>query len=365
MKKVVVKLENVSKSYVDNKFVIKDLSLEVYSGEFLTFLGSSGCGKTTTLRMISGLEHVTDGKIYINNEDVTEVEASKRPVNTIFQNFALFPNMTVEKNIGYGLKMKKIPKEKIKKRVKEMLELVKLEGYEDRLPSQLSGGEQQRVAIARGLINQPEVLLLDEPLSSLDLKLKKQMQIELKNLQKKLKITFIYVTHAQDEALKMSDRIIVFKDGKIIQEGTPEEIYNHPNSIFVADFIGDSSILEGKVIEKNKTFATIYLDEKTIIKTLIEDMELPNDINENDKVNIITRPEKIKVHLEKKENYLEVKVKELIYNGSFKRLNAIYNDKEIKINIDIDDRHNYEKDETIYLELDKDIVVLKKVEHER
>lgn len=359
MEKTVVKLENVSKSYIDGKYIMKDISLEVYEGEFLTFLGSSGCGKTTTLRMISGLEHVTLGKVYIDGVDVTDVEATKRPVNTIFQNFALFPSMTIEKNIGYGLKMKKVPKDEIKKRVKKMLELVKLEGYENRYPHQLSGGEQQRVAIARGLINQPEVLLLDEPLSSLDLKLKKQMQIELKRLQKRLKTTFIYVTHAQDEALTMSDRIIVFKDGRIIQQGTPEEIYNHPNSKFVADFIGDSSMINGKVIEKNRNVVTIQLDIDTLVKIEDEEAEV------NDDVSLVTRPEKISVHLEKKENYLGVKIKEVIYNGSFKRINASYDNKEIKINVSVEDRHNYEKDEIVYLEFDKDTALLRKSKDEK
>lgn len=359
MSKTIVKLENVTKNYIEGKNIMKDVSLEVYEGEFLTFLGSSGCGKTTILRMISGLEHVTEGKVYIDGVDVTDVEATKRPVNTIFQNFALFPNMTIEKNIGYGLKMKKVPKDEIKKRVKKMLELVKLEGYENRYPHQLSGGEQQRVAIARGLINQPQVLLLDEPLSSLDLKLKKQMQIELKRLQKRLQTTFIYVTHAQDEALTMSDRIIIFKDGRIIQQGTPEEIYNHPNSKFVADFIGDSAMINGRVIEKNKDAAIIQIDEDTFVK--INDEE----VGENDEVTLVIRPEKISVHLDKKENYLEVKVKEVIYNGSFKRINAAYNNKEIKINVSVEDRHNYEKDEIIYLEFDKNTALLKKAKDEK
>ena len=183
--KVIVKLENYSKSY-GKKEIIKSLDLEVYEGEFLTLLGSSGCGKTTILRSIAGIDDVTTGKIYIDNVDMTYVNPIKRPVNTLFQNYALFPNMTVEENIGFGLKMKKVPKEEINKRVKEMLNLVQLNGYEDRKPSELSGGEQQRVSIARGVINKPKVLLLDEPLSALDLKLRKQMQVELKMLQKKL-----------------------------------------------------------------------------------------------------------------------------------------------------------------------------------
>ena len=226
MKKVIVKLENFSKSYGE-KEIIKDINLEVYEGEFLTLLGSSGCGKTTILRSISGLDYPTSGKVYIDGEDVTNLEPPKRQVNTIFQNYALFPLMTIEENIAFGLKMKKIPKDEIKKRVDDMLELVHLEGYEKRKPKELSGGEQQRVSIVRGLINNPKVLLLDEPLSALDLKLRKKMQIELKQLQKKLGITFIYVTHDQDEALSMSDRIVVLREGKIEQIGSPVEVYEN------------------------------------------------------------------------------------------------------------------------------------------
>lgn len=348
--KEIVRLDNISKYYIKNKYVIKNCSLKVYEGEFLTILGPSGCGKTTVLRMISGLEMVTAGKIYLDGEDVTGVDAVKRPVNTIFQNFALFPHMTIEENIGYGLKMKKVPKDEIKKRVKEMLELVQLSGYEKRKPSQLSGGEQQRVAIARGLINKPKVLLLDEPLSSLDLKLKKQMQLELKRLQKKLGITFIYVTHAQDEALTMSDRIIIFKDGKIEQEGTPKSIYQKPNSLFVADFIGDSNIFNGTVIKKTSVYTMIRLVDDDYVRVKSNDFEL------GDKVSIIVRPEDI--HIKKKDasNWLEAKVRDVIYNGTFTRVIAVYNKQEIKINTEVDEE--YHKGDIIYLDLDENWVTL-------
>ena len=348
--KEIVKLDNISKYYIKNKYVIKNCSLKVYEGEFLTILGPSGCGKTTVLRMISGLEMVTDGKIYLDGEDVTEVDAVKRPVNTIFQNFALFPHMTIEENIGYGLKMKKVPKDEIKKRVKEMLDLVQLSGYEKRKPSQLSGGEQQRVAIARGLINKPKVLLLDEPLSSLDLKLKKQMQLELKRLQKKLGITFIYVTHAQDEALTMSDRIIIFKDGKIEQEGTPKSIYQKPNSLFVADFIGDSNIFNGTVIKKTSVYTMIRLVDDDYVRVKSNEFEL------GDKVSIIVRPEDI--HIKKKDasNWLEAKVRDVIYNGTFIRVIAVYNKQEIKINTEVDE--DFRKGDVIYLDLDENWVTL-------
>ena len=343
----IVKLDNVSKFYVSDKYIVETCSLSVYEGEFLTILGPSGCGKTTILRMISGLESVSGGNVYLDGEDVTMLDASKRPVNTVFQNFALFPHMNIEDNVGYGLKMKKIPRDEIRARVSEMLELVQLSGYEKRKPSQLSGGEQQRVAIARGLINNPKVLLLDEPLSSLDLKLKKQMQVELKRLQKKLGITFIYVTHAQDEALTMSDRVIIFKDGKIVQEGTPQDIYHRPNSLFVADFIGDSNIFTGIVVKKTALYVTIYLDyDDDYVKIRNNDFEV------GDKVSIMVRPEDIHIKKKDGDSLLEAKVKDVIYNGTFTRVIAVYRKQEIKINVEVDEI--YHKGDIVYLEIDSD-----------
>ncbi|WP_368248649.1 ABC transporter ATP-binding protein [Intestinimonas butyriciproducens] len=221
--------------------------MEIYEGEFLTLLGPSGCGKTTTLRMIAGFEDATSGIIKVQGERVENKEPYQRDVNTVFQNYALFPHMTVFDNVAYGLTIKKVPKDEIRQRVAEMLELVQLTDYERRKPDELSGGQKQRVAIARALINRPKVLLLDEPLGALDLKLRKQMQIELKRLQKKLGITFVYVTHDQEEALTMSDRIAVMNAGVIEQLGTPMEIYDHPLTRFVAGFIGESNIFDGTV----------------------------------------------------------------------------------------------------------------------
>lgn len=348
--KEIVKLDNISKYYVKDKYIIKNCTLSVYEGEFLTILGPSGCGKTTILRMISGLDMTSSGNVYIDGVDVTKHEASKRPVNTIFQNFALFQHMTVEDNISYGLRMKKVPKKEIKTRVKEMLELVRLTGYEKRKPSELSGGEQQRVAIARGLINKPKVLLLDEPLSSLDLKLKKQMQIELKRLQKKLGITFVYVTHSQDEALTMSDRIIIFKDGNIVQQATPKEIYRNPNSLFVADFIGDSNIFKGIVTKKTEAYITISLNETDYVKVKNNEYEMW------DKVSLVVRPENIRVEKKNTSNYLEAKVKDTIYNGDFTRLIVSYEKKEIKINVDTDKEYN--KGDIVYLNLEEEFVTV-------
>lgn len=244
MSNPIITLEGVEKAFGKN-LVVKNMNLEIGEGEFLTLLGPSGCGKTTTLRMIAGFEDATTGIIKVEGEQVETKEAYQRNVNTVFQNYALFPHMTVFQNVAYGLTIKKVPKNEIKERVTEMLRMVQLQGYEERKPDELSGGQKQRVAIARALVNNPKVLLLDEPLGALDLKLRKQMQIELKRLQKKLGITFIYVTHDQEEALTMSDRIAVMHDGVIEQLDVPSEIYEHPKTRFVAGFIGESNIFDG------------------------------------------------------------------------------------------------------------------------
>jgi spermidine/putrescine transport system ATP-binding protein len=246
LEKAIVALKGVNKWY-GNNHVVKDLDLEVAEGEFLTLLGPSGCGKTTTLRMIAGFEDVSSGRIEVQGEGVDEKEPYQRDVNTVFQSYSLFPHMNVFDNIAYGPRIKKVPKDQIAEDVEEMLRLVQMTGYEKRKPDALSGGQKQRIAIARALINHPRVLLLDEPLGALDLKLRKQMQIELKRLQKKLGITFIYVTHDQEEAMSMSDRIAVMKDGIILQIDRPTEIYDRPNCRFVADFIGESNIMSGTV----------------------------------------------------------------------------------------------------------------------
>ena len=245
MAEVSLELKEIKKSFTEGEAVLDNISLEISKGEFITLLGSSGCGKTTTLRIIAGLEQPDAGSVWLDGREVTGLEPNQRDVNTVFQNYALFPHMNVAENIGYGLKLKKVPKSEIKKKVSQMLELVQLEGYEKRKPSELSGGQKQRVAIARALVNNPEVLLLDEPLGALDLQLRRAMQIELKHLQKKLGITFIYITHDQEEAINMSDRIAVMRDGRIEQIGTPDEIYNHPKTSYVATFVGNANILHG------------------------------------------------------------------------------------------------------------------------
>ena len=267
MAEVSLELKEIKKSFTEGEAVLDNISLEISKGEFITLLGSSGCGKTTTLRIIAGLEQPDAGSVWLDGREVTGLEPNQRDVNTVFQNYALFPHMNVAENIGYGLKLKKVPKSEIRKKVSQMLELVQLEGYEKRKPSELSGGQKQRVAIARALVNNPKVLLLDEPLGALDLQLRRAMQIELKHLQKKLGITFIYITHDQEEAINMSDRIAVMKDGCIEQIGTPDEIYNHPKTSYVATFVGNANILHGAAESIQGENAIVKIgNDKVIVK---------------------------------------------------------------------------------------------------
>ena len=260
-----LELKDLKKSFTPGEYVLQGINLKIEQGEFVTLLGSSGCGKTTTLRIIAGLEQPDSGSVWLEGKDVTNLEPNERDVNTVFQNYALFPHMNVADNIGYGLKIRKVSKADIRKKVKEMLELVQLEGYEKRKPAELSGGQKQRVAIARALANNPRVLLLDEPLRALDLQLRRAMQLELKRLQKKLGITFIYITHDQEEAINMSDRIVVMNQGRFEQIGTPDEIYNHPKTSYVATFVGNANILKGELVGMDGTVAirseNIILDE--------------------------------------------------------------------------------------------------------
>lgn len=238
----ILQLQQIRKSFANTE-VLKGIDLEAGQGEFITLLGASGCGKTTTLRIIAGLELPDSGQVILEGHNITDWEPNKRDVNTVFQNYALFPHMNVADNVGYGLKIRKVPKAEIAERVERALRLVQLEEYGKRMPDQLSGGQKQRIAIARAVINEPKVLLLDEPLGALDLKLRRQMQLELKRLQKQLGITFIYITHDQEEAINMSDRIGVMHEGVLEQMGTPNEVYYRPRTSYVADFVGNANIL--------------------------------------------------------------------------------------------------------------------------
>ncbi|MBR4071175.1 MAG: ABC transporter ATP-binding protein [Clostridia bacterium] len=280
---LLIELKDISVSF-DGEKVLENLSLSISDGEFVTFLGPSGCGKTTTLRIIAGFIEPETGDVFFNSERINDVPPHKREVNTIFQKYALFPHLNVFDNIAYGLKIRKVPKDEIEKRVNEMLTMVNLEGFGHRSISKLSGGQQQRVAIARALINHPKVLLLDEPLAALDLKLRKDMQKELKNIQKALGITFIFVTHDQEEALSMSDTVVVMDAGKIQQIGTPTDIYNEPVNAFVADFIGESNIIDGVMLSDYK----VRLAGHTF-------QCLDSGFNKNEPVDVVIRPEDVDI----------------------------------------------------------------------
>ena len=299
MAEVSLELKEIKKSFTEGEAVLDNISLEISKGEFITLLGSSGCGKTTTLRIIAGLEQPDAGSVWLDGREVTGLEPNQRDVNTVFQNYALFPHMNVAENIGYGLKLKKVPKSEIRKKVSQMLELVQLEGYEKRKPSELSGGQKQRVAIARALVNNPKVLLLDEPLGALDLQLRRAMQIELKHLQKKLGITFIYITHDQEEAINMSDRIAVMKDGRIEQIGTPDEIYNHPKTSYVATFVGNANILHGVAESIQGENAIVKIGNDRVIVKLetsqrdTEDTGAKQYLSAGEKVTLAVRSENI------------------------------------------------------------------------
>ena len=303
MKQDVIRLENVTKSFNDEK-VLDSITLSVKKNEFFTLLGPSGCGKTTMLRIIGGFETADDGNVFFDGVNINDVPPNKRNLNTVFQKYALFPHMNVYENVAFGLKIKKTPKDVIDKKVKEMLALINLKGYEKRSVTSLSGGQQQRVAIARALINEPEVLLLDEPLGALDLKLRKSMQTELKKIQQRLGITFIYVTHDQEEALTMSDTIVVMKGGVIQQMGSPVDIYNEPKNAFVADFIGESNIIDG-VMKKDLLVNFAGRDFVCVDK----------GFEENEPVDVVVRPEDIKIVKDAEGAMLKGHVDSVIFKG--------------------------------------------------
>jgi len=284
----VIELHGVSKTIHDHD-ILHDINLEVRNGEFLTLLGPSGCGKTTLLRLLSGFEEPTTGKIFIDGKDVSGLPPHLRQVHTVFQSYALFPHMTVFENIAFGLHCKKLPKNEIESRVAEVLKTVKLEKYTQRKPDQLSGGQQQRVAIARAIVNRPLVLLLDEPLSSLDYRLRKTMQLELKQLQRKLGITFIFVTHDQEEALSMSDRVVIMHEGGMEQIGTPRQVYEEPQNLTVAKFIGEVNIFDSRILAIDGKRVTVDIQGKQRIAKTTREFTV------GEKVNVLVRPEDLRV----------------------------------------------------------------------
>ncbi|RPI92553.1 MAG: ABC transporter ATP-binding protein [Chloroflexi bacterium] len=311
-----IEMQDVLKQFITPEggilSAVNHVTMQIKDGEFFSLLGPSGCGKTTSLRMIAGFELPTAGKIFIHGKEMSQVPAFQRPVNTVFQQYALFPHMTVEQNIGFGLEMKGVSREERSQRVSEALEMVRLPGMEMRRPKQLSGGQQQRIALARALVNKPEVLLLDEPLGALDLKLRKEMQLELKTLQREVGITFIYVTHDQEEALTMSDRIAVMSKGVALQIGKPEEIYERPASKFVADFIGETNFIDGVVKAQNGSTVEVELDGTGVVC-----VESSRTFTNGQQVSVAARPEKLRLNSEIKDgNNISGRVEDVIYIGT-------------------------------------------------
>ncbi len=293
-----ITLSSVTKKFGET-IAVDDVSLQIEGGEFFSLLGPSGCGKTTTLRIIGGFVFADEGEIYINEELMKETPPYRRPVNTVFQNYALFPHKTVSQNIAFGLQMKKSSKAEIADAVERSLDMIQLQGYGERKPDELSGGERQRVALARALINEPTILLLDEPLSALDLKLRKQMQLELKELQRKVGITFVYVTHDQGEALALSDRIAVMNEGKILQVGTPSEIYDSPQNRFVADFIGTSNFFDGIIVNSDGLLTEVMVDTEQPFRFVCRRKET---FQVDTAVTVVVRPERIIISTEPDQN---------------------------------------------------------------
>ena len=302
MSQPAVKLQNITKIFPGGVTAVDNMALEIPQGEFFTMLGPSGCGKTTTLRMIAGFEMPTRGEIFIDGREMSKTPPNRRPVNTVFQNYALFPHLSVEQNVAFGLRLKRVPAAEAQRRVGEALEMVRLPGMEKRKPSQLSGGQQQRVALARALINEPAVLLLDEPLGALDLKLRKAVQLELKQLQSELGITFVYVTHDQEEALTMSNRIAVMNEGVVQQMGMPREIYEYPVNRFVADFIGETNFVDGTVQEVGD-FARVEVNGLRMIGAMGN-----ISISSGQKVTLAIRPEKMNLYPPGKMDVLETEM---------------------------------------------------------
>ncbi|MFD1852067.1 ABC transporter ATP-binding protein [Oceanobacillus bengalensis] len=314
MSNTIIQFKNVTKQYDSDPTVLNDVSFEIEKGKFYTLLGPSGCGKTTILRLIAGFTEATTGEIYFNDKRINQVPANKRQVNTVFQDYALFPHLNVFENVAFGLRIKKMKKTDIEAKVKEALSFVNLSGYEAREIKEMSGGQRQRVAIARAIVNEPEVILLDEPLSALDLKLRYQMQYELRDLQKRLGITFIFVTHDQEEALAMSDEIFVINKGKIQQSGTPNDIYDEPINRFVADFIGESNIVKG-------TMTRDYLVEFVGKRFECVDMGM----NTNEPVEIVIRPEDLEI-TSFDEGMLQVNVHSQLFRGVHYEITGIDQD---------------------------------------
>lgn len=349
MQKVEVKFENITKKF-NETVAVDDVSCIFEAGTLTTLLGPSGCGKTTSLRLIAGLERASSGKIFIDNEDVTLLPATDRDVSMVFQSYALFPHMSVIENVSYGLKMAKVKKNEYIEKSIETLKLVNLEGYENRMPSELSGGQQQRVAVARAIVLEPKVLLFDEPLSNLDAKLRRQVREDIRNIQQRLGVTTIYVTHDQEESLAISDNVIVMNKSIIAQEGKPIDLYDNPNTKFVANFIGDANIIKAEATSKNDTLHTLKIGEVIV------------EVNSTKKINkttsIALRPEKININKNKKENNLIGKIISTSFVGNSYQYTISTNVGIIYV-ISHDTINNFELNSEVFLSFEKkDIKIL-------
>ncbi|CAM3672308.1 ABC transporter ATP-binding protein [Erysipelothrix urinaevulpis] len=356
MKEVLLSIKNVDKYYGDFK-ALDNLSLDVYKGEFLTLLGPSGCGKTTILRSIAGFETISSGGIELEGQSIMNLPPEKRSVNTVFQNYALFPHLTVYENIIYGPKMQgTIPKEKHKEAVFDVLELVQMTGYEDRNVSQLSGGQKQRIAIARALINKPDILLLDEPLGALDQKLRKHMQLELSRIQKESKTTFIYVTHDQEEALNMSDRLAIMNKGVIQQIGNPKEVYNDPSNLFVADFIGERNLVHVDVSDFKDNKALVYLNKSPVWVDCHRGCSKSHALK--NEVILAVHSDKMSIKCDQSEGSFPAQVLSSRYTGSQVRTEILVNDQTMMvIEYGIQDCR-YEENDEVYVTWGKDSAVI-------
>tara|TARA_E500000081_G_scaffold129028_1_gene137734 strand:- start:509 stop:1585 length:1077 start_codon:yes stop_codon:yes gene_type:complete len=344
-----IEIKNVTKVYgegIDSVKALDNAILNIYDNEFFTLLGPSGCGKTTLLRLIAGFEDITLGNIILFNDEIESLPPNKRPVNTVFQQYALFPHLNVFENIAFGLRRLNKSNSFVDKRTKEVLKLVQMQDFSNRKPNQLSGGQQQRVALARALAPEPKLLLLDEPLSALDLKLRQAMRIELKNLQRETGITFVFVTHDQEEALTMSDRIAVINLGKVQQIGTPIEIYEYPKNEFVANFIGEANLFNA-ICQENGRFGKCKLETGHILK-----MQIPKKISKGDKIRIFIRPERIKITKTNKKN-IKSFIYKFTYLGNAAQVIVKSNNLEINVNLSIDKVRDFKEGEKVHLEFDK------------
>jgi len=345
-----IEIKNVTKIYgtdISSTKALKNANLTIYDNEFFTLLGPSGCGKTTLLRLIAGFEDITEGNIKLFSEEIITLPPNKRPVNTVFQHYALFPHLNVYENVAFGLKRLNKDNTEIEKRTSEVLELVQMKDLSNRKPNQLSGGQQQRVALARALAPQPKVLLLDEPLSALDLKLRQAMRVELKTLQRETGITFVFVTHDQEEALTMSDRIAVMSNGEIQQIGKPEDIYENPNNQFVANFIGEANLLSGVCLNEGESGSCRINSGHEIFLTI------PKNINKGDKLTIFIRPERIKINKSLSGNS-QTSISEFTYLGNAAHIQLISNKQKISVTLPVDEVKNFNKGDLIEIEFPKD-----------